>query len=98
MAKLKNPPQGGEKFLCITLFVTMFLSVVSTVAIIYSVVIIYLPSKKVMESNMIGPVMCTTLANERNIDNNTACGDGGYHWSSCEEWCLSTVRILSLAG
>ena len=76
MAKLKNPPQGGEKYLCITLFLTMILSVVSTVAIIYSVVIIYLPSKEVLESKMMGPVMCTTLSNERNIKNETSCGGG----------------------
>ena len=57
MAKFKNPPQGGEKYLCLTLFVTMFLSVVSTVAIIYSVVIIYLPSKAVLESNMQGMII-----------------------------------------
>ena len=76
MAKLKNPPQGGEKYLCITLFLTMILSVVSTVAIIYSVVIIYLPSKEVLESKMMGPVMCTTLSNERNINDATSCGGG----------------------
>ena len=76
MAKLKIPPQGGEKYLCITLFLTMILSVVSTVAIIYSVVIIYLPSKKVLESKMMGPVMCTTLSNDRNINDATSCGGG----------------------
>ena len=76
MAKLKNPPQGGEKYLCITLFLTMILSVVSTVAIIYSVVIIYIPSKQVLKSKMMGPVMCTTLSNERNIKNATSCGGG----------------------
>ena len=54
MPKLKNPPQGGEKYLCLTLFLTMFLSVVSAVAIIYSIVIIYLPSKIVLESNITG--------------------------------------------
>ena len=82
MAKLKIPPQGGEKHLCITLFLTMILSVVSTVAIIYSVVIIYLPSKMVLESQMIGPVMCTTLSNARNIDDKTSCG-GGEFVQSC---------------
>ena len=47
-----------------------------------------------------GPVMCTTLATQRSIDtiwtpeleakNISTCGNGT-GWSSCEEWCLSTV-------
>lgn len=89
MPKLKNPPQGGEKYLCLTLFCTMMLSVVSAVAIIYSIVIIYVPSKIVLESNMTGPIMCTTLSNERDIDSIEHC----HNWSSCEEWCLSKVII-----
>ena len=87
MPKLQNPPQGGEKYLCLTLFCTMMLSVVSAVAIIYSIVIIYLPSKMVLESNITGPAMCTTLSMERNIDSIEFC----HNWSSCEEWCLSKV-------
>lgn len=85
MPKLKNPPQGGEKYLCLTMFCTMMLSVVSAVAIIYSIVIIYVPSKIVLESNITGPVMCTTLSNVRDIDSVEGC----HNWSSCEEWCLS---------
>ena len=54
MPKLQNPPQGGEKYLCLTLFLTMLLSVWAAVAIIYSIVIIYLPSKVVLESNITG--------------------------------------------
>ena len=87
MAKLQNPPQGGEKYLCLTLFLTMALSVVSAVICIYSIVIIYVPSKIVLESNITGPVMCTTLTNVRNIDTIEGC----HNWSSCEEWCLSKV-------
>ena len=45
MPKYQNPPQGGEKYLCLTIFITMMLSVVSAVAIIYSIVIVYVPSK-----------------------------------------------------
>ena len=94
MAKLKNPPQGGEKYLCITLFLTMILSVVSTVAIIYSVVIIYLPSKKVLESQMIGPVMCTTVSNERNIDDKTTCGGGELYRDCCPKFATGlNIRI-----
>ena len=87
MPKLKNPPQGGEKYLCLTMFCTMLLSVVSAVAIIYSIVIVYIPSKIVLESNITGPVMCTTLSEARNIDSPKYCDN----WSSCEEWCLSKV-------
>lgn len=85
MPKFKNPPQGGEKYICLTLFLTMMMSVVSAVAMIYSIVIIYLPSKAVLESNITGPAMCTTLSLERNIDSIEFC----HNWSSCEEWCLS---------
>jgi len=97
--KLKNPPQGGEKWLCLTIFFTMLLAVVSTVGIIYAIVIIYLPSIAVLESGMTGDVMCTTLETQRSIDTiwtpeleaagTPTCGNGT-GWSSCEEWCLST--------
>lgn len=89
MAKLQNPPQGGEKYLCLTLFCTMMLAVVSAVAIIYSIVIIYVPSKIVLESNLTGPIMCTTLSSERKIVGIENCAN----WSSCEEWCLSKVCL-----
>jgi len=87
MPKLKNPPQGGEKYLCLTLFCTMMLSVVSAVAIIYSIVIVYLPAKTVLESNLQGPKKCTTLSMIRDIDDPSpgGCED----WTSCHEWCLS---------
>jgi hypothetical protein len=87
MARKKNPPQGGEKYLCLTLFCTMMLSVMSSVAIIYAIVIIYVPAKKVLESNLTGPKMCTTLALEENLVGVEVC-DG---WTACVEWCLSKV-------
>ena len=49
MPKVKYPPQGGEKNLCLTLFCTMMLSVISAVAIIYAIVIIYIPSAAVLK-------------------------------------------------
>lgn len=88
MPKYKNPPQGGEKYLCLTIFITMMLSVVSAVAIIYSIVIVYVPSKNVLESNFEGPTMCTTLRLEKDLVGIETC-DG---WTSCVEWCLSKVR------
>ena len=48
MPKIQYPPQGGEKHLCLTLFCTMMLSVMSAVAIIYAIVIIYIPAKTVL--------------------------------------------------
>ena len=87
MAKVQYPPQGGEKHLCFTLFCTMMMSVVSAVAIIYAIVIIYLPAKVVLESTLQGPKMCTTLSKEGNLSGIETCQD----WSSCEEWCLSIV-------
>ena len=88
MPKYQNPPQGGEKYLCLTIFITMMLSVVSAVAIIYSIVIVYVPSKNVLESNFKGPTMCTTLKLEKDLVGIETC-DG---WTSCVEWCLSKVR------
>jgi hypothetical protein len=95
MPKLQYPPQGGEKRLCLTLFCTMLLSVVSAVLIIYFIVIIYIPAAKELDSTLEGPKMCTTLTKEGNLTGSTegeACG-GDQPWSSCEEWCLSMVSI-----
>ena len=91
MPKLKNPPQGGEKYLCLTLFCTMMLSVMSAVAVIYAIVIIYVPSKRVLESNLSGPKMCTTLSMQRNLVGVDIC-DG---WTACVEWCLSKVSLTA---
>ena len=88
MPKIQYPPQGGEKRLCLTLFCTMMLSVISAVAIIYSIVIIYIPSVNVLQSRLDGPKMCTTLSKEGNLTGIETCEN----WSSCEEWCLSKVR------
>ena len=49
MAKIQYPPQGGEKRLCLTLFCTMLLSIISAVSIIYSIVIIYVPSVRELQ-------------------------------------------------
>uniref|UniRef100_A0A0K2TXH1 Uncharacterized protein n=1 Tax=Lepeophtheirus salmonis TaxID=72036 RepID=A0A0K2TXH1_LEPSM len=86
MGKVQYPPQGGEKYLCFTLFCTMLLSVISCVAIIYAIVIVYIPSKIELEST-IDPnsKMCTTLSKSGNISGLEDCQG----WSSCEEWCLS---------
>ena len=96
MPKLKNPPQGGEKYLCLTLFCTMMLSVMSAVAVIYAIVIVYVPSKRVLESNLSGPKMCTTLSLQYglvNPPNPTPEEDVCNNWTSCVEWCLSKVSL-----
>ena len=92
MPKIQYPPQGGEKRLCLTLFCTMMLSVISAVAIIYSIVIIYIPSVNVLQSKLVGPKMCTTLIKEGNLTGIETCDK----WSSCEEWCLSKVSYTRL--
>lgn len=91
MPKLQNPPQGGEKYLCLTLFLTMMMAVVSAVAIIYSIVIIYVPAKTVLESNLQGPKKCTTLIMDKDIDDPKP--GGCENWTSCHEWCLSKVSF-----
>ena len=69
----------------------MMLSVVSAVAIIYAIVIVYVPAKKELDSNLKGPTMCTTLALEKDLVGVETC-DG---WTACVEWCLSKVSLLN---
>ena len=67
----------------------MMLSVISAVAIIYSIVIVYLPAMVVLQSNIEeAPKMCTTLSKRGNISDEAECAG----WWACEEWCLSKVR------
>jgi hypothetical protein len=87
MPKPKLPPQGGEKWLCLGMFLTIMFSVVMVVTLIYSTVIIYLPSIEEMTTNIVGPKRCTTTLVQRNITGTPE--DGICSWSSCEEWCLS---------
>ncbi|XP_023322370.1 uncharacterized protein LOC111696850 [Eurytemora carolleeae] len=87
MAKLKLPPQGGEKWLCIFTFLFMMFSVLCTVSVIYCIVIIYIPSMEELQTDFQGPKRCTTSLVERNIT--SVPGDGNCDWASCEEWCLS---------
>ena len=90
MPKLKNPPQGGEKYLCLTMFCAMMLSVMSAVACIYAIVIIYVPSKIVLESKLeVNPIKCTTTSMVQNVVGIENC-EG---WTSCVEWCLSKVSF-----
>ncbi len=90
MPKLQNPPQAGEKRLCQSLFLTMLLSVISAVGVIYSTVIIYAPAYRELTANMEQfPKMCTTLKKEGNITGADNCNK----WTSCEEWCLSTSDL-----
>ena len=67
MPKIQYPPQAGEKRLCLSIFCTMMTSVMSAVAIIYSIVIIYNPSVIELKSNLQGPKMCTTVSTQRNL-------------------------------
>ena len=67
MPKIQYPPQAGEKRLCLSIFCTMMTSVMSAVAIIYSIVIIYNPSVIELNSNLQGPKMCTTVSTQRNL-------------------------------
>ena len=69
----------------------MFLAVVSAVGIIYSIVIVYVPATRVLESNLTGPKMCTTLSLQQELVGVEIC-DG---WTACTEWCLSKVSLLT---
>lgn len=87
MPKLKLPPQGGEKWLCISNFLFMMFSIFCTVSVIYCIFMIYLPSVKELQTNFQGPKRCTTTFVDRNIT--SLPGEGKCAWASCEEWCLS---------
>ena len=88
MPKPKLPPQGGEKWLCLGMFLMLMFSVVMVVSAIYCIVIIYIPSMRELDSNIIREAKrCTTTQVERNITGTPE--DGICLQSSCEEWCLS---------
>ena len=52
MPKLQNPPQAGEKRLCLSIFCTMMTAVMSAVVVIYAIVIVYKPSIIELQSNL----------------------------------------------
>ena len=88
MPKPFLPPQGGEKWLCLGMFLTLMFSVTCIVVAIYCIVIIYDPSLKELYSEISpDPKRCTTTMVERNITGTPE--DQKCNWSSCEEWCLS---------
>ena len=73
------PPQ--DKKICGTICICQMTIVLSSVALVYLTVAIYVPSTRAMQSG-IGetPIMCTTVRTSW-VDN---C-----EWGSCGEWCLS---------
>lgn len=73
------PPQNGK--ICGTICICQMTFVLSSVALVYLTVAIYMPSHKAFKSGISEvPVMCTTTRaiNTENCD-----------WGSCGEWCLS---------
>lgn len=88
MPKPFLPPQGGEKWLCLGMFLMLMFSIVMVVSVIYCIVIIYIPSLNEVNSKILrDPKRCSTTIVERNISGTPE--DGICSWSSCEEWCLS---------
>lgn len=73
------PPQDGR--ICGTICICQLTLILSTVAIVYLTVAIYMPSTRVFQSGISDvPLMCSTTS-AKNTDN---C-----KWGSCGEWCLS---------
>ena len=73
------PPQDGR--ICGTICFCQMTLVLSSVALVYLTVAIYVPSSRAMQSGIVeNPVMCTTT---RNVMVETC------DWGSCGEWCLS---------
>ena len=74
-----------ERLMCGTLCLCLGLSVMSSVALVYLTVIIYLPAQRELGSGFgEAPVMCTTVERVAVTGDIEAC-----KWSSCSEWCLS---------
>ena len=84
-SKLKAAMSTRERAVCGTLCLCLAVSVMSSVALVYLTVIIYLPAQRELRSG-IGEtsVMCTTIEHKKISDDINAC-----KWSSCSEWCLS---------
>jgi len=88
MPKPFLPPQGGEKWLCLGMFLMLLSSIIMVVACIYCIVIIYIPSIEEQKSTILPePKRCVTTEVKRNIT--SIPGDGKCAWSSCMEWCLT---------
>ncbi|KAK6631749.1 hypothetical protein RUM43_013813 [Polyplax serrata] len=86
MGRKKVPPEDllippQDQRICGTICICQMTAVLSTVALVYLTVAIYVPSMKAFQSGISEvPVMCTTL---RAVNNETC------KWESCGEWCLS---------
>lgn len=73
------PPQDTR--ICGTICVCQMTAVLSSVAIVYLTVAIYMPTMREFQSGISeNPVICTTTKNV----SSPRC-----EWSSCSEWCLS---------
>ncbi|XP_055373175.1 uncharacterized protein LOC129606714 [Condylostylus longicornis] len=73
------PPQ--DQRICGTICVCQMTLVLSSVALVYLTVAIYMPSTRAFQSGIDeNPVMCTTTRNAR---------PDSADWCSCGEWCLS---------
>lgn len=82
--KAEYPPQGGECWICCSVFVSLLLVVLSIVTMIYGTVIVYIPSLQVLSSDLKDGFVCTTMSSEMKLKGAEQCQG----WSSCEEWCL----------
>ncbi|XP_050443350.1 uncharacterized protein LOC126847236 [Adelges cooleyi] len=77
--ELVVPPQDTR--ICGTICVCQMTAVLSSVAIVYLTVAIYMPTMREFQSGISeNPVICTTT---RNVSSQKC------DWSSCSEWCLS---------
>jgi hypothetical protein len=73
------PPQDGR--ICGTICICQMTAVLSSVALVYLTVAIYMPSMRAFKSGMSEtPVMCSTT---RSVRQDTCA------WGTCGEWCLS---------
>lgn len=73
------PPQDGR--ICGTICICQMTLILSSVALVYLTVAVYVPSSRAMQAGIVDtPIMCTTT---RAVNVETC------DWGSCGEWCLS---------
>ena len=64
-----------------------FIAVVSAVSIVYSTMLVYMPTSVEIAANITGPYKCTTKQAIFNVSDHTCT------WSSCVDWCLNKVKV-----
>ena len=87
--KMRARPQNWLEVKLFHPFLTSctFIAVVSVVSIVYSTILVYVPTRVEIAANITGPYKCTTKQAIFNVSDHTCT------WSSCVDWCLNKVKV-----